>query len=314
MANNLLETKNVEMGIKFIYLFRQFITQEEMIFSYTSTYYDKSTGQHEYGSYEVPLNDVLNNLLIDANKKEIEFQKNVNSYRSKRKKDLNFSNFYKHLLHMGINLGDDNTYEWRESRDIAIPKHSVGYFHKQNDTNAMYVYSPDDKTKRPQRVYYYEEKKQYLYNQGWLYEWAKRLYEGENNQLNNMIQVFINQVMIEQPNYLLGILFTLSGGRDSEWGSIQGDYARIVNGRRQQIQAKNANKTIISQNQVWQVLEQIKIKILEPFKQYIKTTAPEELGNNTDLQDKVKNLYKSYNSKINKSIQALFEPLEKFAK
>lgn len=317
MSQNLEELTDkesaIKMGFQFIYLFRKFITQQEMIFSYACTYTDEN-GVASYGSYEVPLNDILNALLIHTNKDGkmiIKFERNLREYQAQ--KDNNFSDFYKHLVHMGINLTrDDKGLDWQESRDIMVPNHKVGYIHKQNDTGAMYVYSPESETNtRPQRVYYYEERKRYQYNEGWLYEWAKKIYDNRGN--NSIYQSFIEQVVAEQPNHLLRTLFTLSEGRDQNWGSRMGDYQRIVEGRLQQVQAKNRNKELIAASQVWAMLERIRKEFLIPFQQAINATTEKSyaaLGNNKALhQQAIETLYGEYNTAITNTFETLLQPI-----
>lgn len=300
---NCADTEIITAGTKLIYYLRQFLTQERMVFSYASSYTDEKKEQ-QFGSYDIPMEKVMEKLRVNLKDEEILFAGYLNDYKDVQKKIASFSSLYKHLLSLGIDEGN----VWKKQKNVLIDNtmHKEGFFHEQADKKAMYVYSGA----KHQKSYYYNMEKSKYYNKGWLYEWAKALSEGEGNRIK---WFDLKQAILSDEDGILERLFSFSGGVDSEKGSLVGDYARIVSGRRQQVQAKNENKKIITINQLWDTLKQIN-DTLCIMRDFVQTTQPQQLGNSITLRKQIKNLYGSYNLEINKTLESLFQPLEKFAK
>ena len=310
------ENKNADISLKriniqalnFIYSFREFITQEEMYFAFTSNKTQETTYVSTKTLFQQQYVDIRDGFFqLQSNVYEIGSKLEFDQIEQKGTK-VALQSFKNKIIQLGTT---ENTYKnengpWK--RDVKDPNNPIDVGnHKayQKSTADILVYVAFFATKKGsyQRGYFYKADKSKYYNRGWLNEWSTSYYNNPgapNDRENYTIESNLNN--------LVSIKFLIDRySRDSERGSIIGDLQVQKEGKRIQIQEKTtANKHIISLKQTKDTLKEI-IILLKKFQESLLKENIQANKEKKDWQPVIKKLYHSTNETYKEAIDELFK-------
>lgn len=310
--DSILQSNNddsvLQQGTKLIYILRQFLTQEEMVFVYR---YPSSNHPVEV---ELTLQYILEHMKVIKNS-YTQFSIDHQKYWDARNKQKNIEDYLSHLMKMGV----DGT--WNQlSNGITIEggkEHKEAYRHADPDSEVYKVYSTFTQTfkdkhiakESKQAAYYINAEKSKYFNRGWLAEWAFRLKENEEDTPSTYSETeyqkekaALREDIITGKTGVFSRLFVLMGGRDADPGGKKGDYSKILDGKRIQVQAKSFNnQKIITLTQIKDHLTELK-ENLEAFKKSININTTDEDKGIKFNENIINNFYESMNADLRKAV------------
>lgn len=250
-------------GARLIYLIRQFINQDELVFYFGTS---DSKGQHKHSAI-IPLDEVLKNLSVTTKNRAVGLSTklqnklivaNQNMYSMKRRNQwtqvMLLSEFKGEMDNTNkrkINLSaDKNKPHWayqNQKHDFMIYQAMSGN-HKERYYNISGGETPD----RNDLI---------SINTGWLWEWYNKILQSGSDDLNSVVEQSIRagslRPIIQMPDFIRG--------------TKQGDYQDLL-GR--QVQTKYNNTKIISFNNIRQAI----FELIGALSEYVQSTTSKELS------------------------------------
>lgn len=291
----------LKQGLEFVYYLREFVTQEEMIFIYTYRINNK-----QIESKEVSLRELFANVSIQqqffALQKSLAALGKIHEMVNLHHK-VTLKEFQEKILTLGTvapgSYGKDEVNKATKFFIQSLRNNRHRLYQKLTDDTHVYVAYIGA---RHARNYYYNKRAKNYYNEGWLNEWSRRIYEAEDEASMNYVANYKKQRSIAR------LIF----GIDNNPGSLGGDIQHLIrydDGTtiRQQLQLKtDLNRHIISFTQLLNTLIQI-IKYLQLLK-----TKVTRFDQSKEFIETIEVLYKTTNAAAIDACETLLMPLQKF--
>ena len=316
----------LEQGFRFVYLTREFLTQEEMLFIYTI-----KNKNNDLVMKQLSLQELFKSISFqfENNSQLVSLQKRLSEigkvYEQTHKHTKSLPVFINKVLELGTvkkwkedteeNILTKNSSVQQTGRFMLSKRQMKQTIEKRKAHRLYQKKTPDTKVyvfyygNRHQRGYYYNARQKNFYNEGWLNEWAQRIYEDIDGKISNDDNVMDNFNYVENCDNIKSIARIIYG-IDNDLGSLTGDIQRLIQAEnsviRQQLQLKTQlNRHIIS---FQQILSSLKIiyELLIKIKEISTENNNNIIGEKSSVfKDLVINIFKSTNETANSAYEEL---------